>query len=107
MILRLVVDKPCLLPHPIRRSCVSPPQDPEYCEQISEEGFESTVHMLLSMLEQCQGKDPAKHFSARPYARGLLLLLSGYGKDIHKVIYAAQRLRQSICSSFDAVFCSG
>lgn len=61
-------------------------QEPEYCEQISPVLFESMVHALLRVLRKSQGRwDAREQRGVAAYARGLQLLLSGYGKDIHEV----------------------
>lgn len=75
-------------PHPINqpiimRFCM---QEPEYCEQISPQLFESTMHTLLRVLRESQGNwEARKQRDVAAYSRGLQLLLSGYGKDIHEV----------------------
>lgn len=61
-------------------------QEPEYCEQISPLLFENMMHTLLRVLRKSQGKWEAREQrGVAAYARGLQLLLSGYGKDIHEV----------------------
>lgn len=64
-------------------------QEPEYCEQISKDRFENIMHLLLKVLRKSEGSwDTREHRRVAPYARGLQLLLSGYGKDIHEVLYS-------------------
>ncbi|CAM9487383.1 unnamed protein product, partial [Ectocarpus sp. 8 AP-2014] len=59
-------------------------EEPEYCEQISPQLFESTMHTLLRVLRESQGNwEARKQRDVAAYSRGLQLLLSGYGKDIH------------------------
>lgn len=61
-------------------------QEPESCEQISPQLFESTMHTLLRVLRESQGNwEARKQRDVAAYSRGLQLLLSGYGKDIHEV----------------------
>lgn len=61
-------------------------QEPEYCEQMSPQLFENTMHALLRVLRKSQGNWEAREQrGVAAYARGLQLLLSGYGKDIHQV----------------------
>lgn len=66
--------------------CSSDTKEPEYCEQLSPALFESTMHTLLRVLRNSQGScDAREQRGVAAYARGLQLLLSGYGKDIHEV----------------------
>lgn len=69
-------------------------QEQEYCEQISPQLFENTMHTLLRVLRDSQGKwDAREQRGVAAYARGLQLLLSGYGKDIHEVPYARSMVK--------------
>lgn len=72
--------------HPLPMCASTTKQEPEYCEQIPSKLFENTMHTLLKVLRNSQGKwDAREQRGVAAYARGLQLLLSGYGKDIHEV----------------------
>eukprot|EP00903_Cladosiphon_okamuranus_P016144 g14899.t1 len=77
-------------------------EEPEYCEQISPKLFESTMHTLLRVLRMSQGKWEAREQrGVAAYARGLQLLLSGYGKDIHEFLEPLIDFFSQWCESMD------
>ncbi|CAM9964248.1 unnamed protein product, partial [Scytosiphon promiscuus] len=77
-------------------------EEPEYCEQISPQLFENIMYTLLRVLRNSQGKwDAREQRGVAAYARGLQLLLGGYGKDIHEFLDPLIDFFSQWCASMD------